>query len=456
MLRRAVAGLMAVSALSAVSGRPVAGQSLTDLVSELFVFGQCGVPLCLDSDFEETGNYRTEHGRHYLRELVPLNDAILLSFHEGIGGVVGSLPATAMTGGAIWSNDDRSASLGPIFAERAETLGMGRFFLGLDATALRVTNFSGVPADNLVLNFFHEDSHVALGPTPGLGLPRLRARRAAGEHESGPRLHRRQRGAERRPDVLSRRGVRRAGRARQPESDRGRPDPVARRFACPPLRRNGRLPGPPGEQHRARVRDGDRRRLRPREGQPHGRYDGGSGAAARRHGAAGGRHLPHGTGGGSSRAGRGPRPGAGHPLREPGKLSLLISMRGICCGRGNLRDRNFDRDAVLATVGFDARASAAGTVAVDLITRWELADSEFPMPGPVTFAGSPALTVEPSSIPDADRHFIDLAVGLKYMLGKDMILRHERPAPGPGRRFEARPAVDAGAAGHVQIAVASR
>jgi len=61
-------------------------------------------------------------------------------------------------------------------------------------------------------------------------------------------------------------------------------------------------------------------------------------------------------------------------------------------------------------------------VAADLITRWELADPEHPLPGPVTFVGNPALTVESSSLPDVGRHFIDLAVGLKYMLGRDMIL----------------------------------
>ena len=152
---RAVAGLMVMVALMTVTGRPAAAQSLTDLVSELFVFGHCGVPLCLDPDFEETGVFDTEHGRHYLRERVPRNDALILSFQEGIAGVVGSLPPTAMAGGRIWSDGDRSASFGPIFAERAETLGMGRFFLGLEATAFQVTNFSGVPTDNLVLNFFH-------------------------------------------------------------------------------------------------------------------------------------------------------------------------------------------------------------------------------------------------------------------------------------------------------------
>ena len=421
MLRRAVAGLMAISALSAVAGRPAAGQSLTDLVAELFVFGQCGVPLCLDPDFEETGNYPTEHGRHYLRELVPLNDAIILSFQEGIGGVVGSLPATAMAGGRIWSNGDRSASLGPIFAERAETLGMGRFFLGLDATSFQVTNFSGVPADNLVLNFFHENSDVALGPDPGIGLPHferdvlqvstnldlnltvatavlsagltsfldvgfavpvvrtsLRATADAQILSLGSSLAHRFDGTADSPVLHASNSVR--------GSATGIGDVSARvKVNLTGGTRVGQVPPSVGMALLADVTF------------PTGQAEDLLGLGEGRGRALAILSLHHGS--------FSPHLNAGYLLRE-----------------GNLRDSNFDRDAMLATVGFDARASDAVTVAADLITRWELAASEFPMPGPVTFAGTPALTVEPSSIPDAARHFIDLAVGLKYMLGKDMIL----------------------------------
>ena len=421
MHRRAVGGLMAILALMAVTGRPAAAQSLTDLVSELFVFGQCGVPLCFDPGFEETGDFRTEHGRHYLRDLVPRNDALILSFQEGIGSVVGSLPPTAMAGGRIWSNGERSASFGPVFAERAETLGMGRFFLGLEATAFQVTNFSGVPADNLVLNFFHEDSNVALGPDPGLGLPFFE--RDVLQVRTNLDL-----------DYTVATAVLSAGLTSF--LDVG--------FAVPVVRTS--------------LRGTANAQILPLGNALAHRFDGTAEApvlqasnsvsgSATGIGDVSARVKVNLTGG--TTVGRAPPPvgmalladvtfptgqeedllglgeGRGRALAilslDQGGFSPHLNA-GYLLREGNLRDSNFDRDAVLATVGFDAHASDAVTVGADLITRWELADAEHPMPGPVTFVGRPTLTVESSSIPDAARQFIDLAVGLKYMLGKDMIL----------------------------------
>ena len=421
MHRRAVTGLMATLALMAVNGRPAAAQSLTDLVSELFVFGQCGVPLCFDPDFEETGNFQTEHGRHYLRDLVPRNDALILSFQEGIGSVVGSLPPTAMAGGRIWSNGERSASFGPVFAERAETLGMGRFFLGLQATAFQVTNFSGVPADNLVLNFFHEDSDVALGPDPGLGLPFFE--RDVLQVRTNLDL-----------DYTVATAVLSAGLTSF--LDVG--------FAVPVVRTS--LRGTANAQILS-LGNALAHRFDGTAEAPVLQASNSVSGSATGIGDVSARMKINLTGG--TTVGRAPPPVGMALLADVtfptgqeedllglgegrGRALAILSLNqgwfsphlnaGYLLREGNLRDSNFDRDAVLGTVGFDAHASDAVTVGADLLTRWELADAEHPMPGPVTFVGRPALTVESSSIPDAARHFIDLAVGLKYMLGKDMIL----------------------------------
>ena len=418
---RAVAGLMVTVALTLVTGRPVAAQSLADLVLELFAFGQCGVPLCLDPDFEETGNFDTEHGRHYLRERVPRNDALILAFQGGIAGVVGSLPPTAMSGGRIWSDEDRSASFGPIFAERAETLGMGRFFLGLEATAFQVTNFSGVPADNLVLNFFHEDSNVALGPDPGLGLPLFE--RDVFRVRTNLDL-----------DYTVATAVLSAGLASF--LDVGFAVPVVRTnlrgtahaqilpFGNALAHRFGGTPTAPVLEASNSVRGsatgiGDvsaRVKINLTGGTTVGRAPPPLGMALLA-------DVTFPTGQEEDLLGLGEGRGRAMAILSlnRGRFSPHLNA-GYLLREGNLRDRNFDRDAWLATVGFDARASDVVTVAADLITRWELADPEHPLPGPVTFVGTPSLTVESSSLPDVDRRFIDLAVGLKYMLGRDMIL----------------------------------
>ena len=418
---RAVAGLMVMVVSMAVTGRPAAAQSLTDLVSELFVFGQCGVPLCLDPDFDETGIFSTEHGRHYLRERVPRNDALILSFREGVAGVVGSLPPAAMAGGRIWSDGGRSASFGPIFAERAETLGTGRFFLGLEATAFQVTNFSGVPTDNLVLNFFHEDSDVALGPDPGLGLPLFER------------------------DVLQvRTNLDLDYRVATAVLSAGLASFLDVGFAVPVVRASLR-----GTSHAQILSLGNSlaHRFGGTPATPVLQASNSVGGSATGIGDVSARVKVNLMGG--TAVGRAPPrvnmalladvtfpsgqeedllglgEGRGRALAilslNRGRFSPHLNA-GYLLREGRLRDSNFDRDAVLATVGFDAHASDAVTVAADLITRWELADPEHPMPGPVTFAGHPALTVESSSLPVVGHHFIDLAAGLKLMLGRNMIL----------------------------------
>ncbi|WP_419161433.1 hypothetical protein [Candidatus Palauibacter sp.] len=421
MHRRVVAGPMAMLALMFVTARPVAAQSLKDLVSELFVFGECGVPLCFDPGFEETEDPRTEHGRHYLRDLVPRNDALLLFFEDGIAGVAGTLPATAMAGGRIWSNGDRSASLGPVFAERAETLGVGRFFLGVEATGFQVTSFSGAPADALVLNFFHENSDVALGPDPGVGLPTFER------------------------DVL------------QVRTDLALDYTVATAvlsagltsfldigFAVPVVRT--RL-----------TATADAQILPFDSSYPH-RFDGTRRApilAARNSvtGSATGvgdisaRVKVNLTGG--TAVDRAPPPIGMALLADVtfptgqeedllglgegrGRALAILSVNGesfsphVNAGyllrEGNLRDRDFDGDAVLGTIGFDATPTDRVTMAADLITQWELADPENPLPNPVTFVGPGSFTVESSSIPDPGRYRIDFAMGFKFEIGRDMIL----------------------------------
>ena len=87
-----------------------------------------------------------------------------------------------------------------------------------------------------------------------------------------------------------------------------------------------------------------------------------------------------------------------------------------------LRQGDLSNDAVLGTIGFDAQVTNGITVAADFITQWELDDPADLFPGPVAFAGPGAFTVESSSIPNRDRYLMDLAVGLKFEVGSDMVL----------------------------------
>jgi hypothetical protein len=50
-----------------------------------------------------------------------------------------------------------SSSFGPVFAERAQTLGRGRFDAGFNYSMLSFNKLRGVPLDRLRLNFVHEN-----------------------------------------------------------------------------------------------------------------------------------------------------------------------------------------------------------------------------------------------------------------------------------------------------------
>ncbi len=140
---------------------PLAAQSSTKLrerVSDLFRFGNCDGLLCLDGSI----NAGTGHGDHYLPAFASGNAAIISFITGAIGKSVSNTPLGATSSGATFSFVGglpvrTSTSAGPIFAERAQTLGRGKFFVGANVSGAHFTTLNGVPADNLSLNFVHED-----------------------------------------------------------------------------------------------------------------------------------------------------------------------------------------------------------------------------------------------------------------------------------------------------------
>ncbi|WP_419949599.1 hypothetical protein [Candidatus Palauibacter sp.] len=421
MHSRAAARALAVLALTFITVRPVAAQTLTELLSDLFVFGECGVSLCMDPVAMSPGEPESTHAIHFRRDLVPQNDALLLFVEDGISGVVGSLPATAMAGGPIWSDGVRSASLGPVFAERAETLGMGRFFLGLEATGFRITNFGGTPTDDLLLNFFHHDTNPPLGPDPGLGVPAFE--RDVLQVRTNLAV-----------DYVVATGVVSAGLTSF--IDVGVLVPVVR------ARLEGTadaqiLPFDPASEHRfggsaAMPVLGARKSV---AGTSIGMGDvtarvkvnlsGGTevGVEPPEVGIALVADYTFPTGQEEDLLGTGE--GRGRALavlsRRWGDFASHVNA-GFLVREENARDGKFDRDALLGSVGFDVRVTDDVTVAAQMITHVEMADPDPPLPGPVSFAGAGTLTVESSSLSGPGRYLLDLATGLKYQVRNDMVL----------------------------------
>lgn len=157
--------LLMVSSLMLLASTPALGQApgLRDRLSALFTFGTCGQPLCLDLN--------NTHGAHFLPSATQGNATVLGFVTEAMAKSASNLPISATSSGATYSIVDglpvkTSTSSGPVFAERPQTLGKRRFFMGMNVSNMQFSTLNGVPLDNLQLNFAHQD----VG-TPGRGDP---------------------------------------------------------------------------------------------------------------------------------------------------------------------------------------------------------------------------------------------------------------------------------------------
>ena len=148
--------------------RPCGAQSLRSRFNELFVFGDCGVPLCLSGS-------DPIHALHF----IPSSDSnvitlgLLQGLRSSIVTSVSNIPASAGSGGAavVFVQGlpvTTPISSGPVLGERAPTLGRHRLLLGVNVTGGRFDRLNGIPLKVVRLNFVHQD----IG-NPGLGDPQF-------------------------------------------------------------------------------------------------------------------------------------------------------------------------------------------------------------------------------------------------------------------------------------------
>ena len=167
MIRR-LSPLAALALLVAIHPRVAEAQDASGLrgqiVQDLFTFGSCGQPLCLD--------LTNAHGNHFIPALAEGNDLVISFISDAIGNATLSVPLSATSSGATFSFEGglpvrTSTSAGPIFGERTQTLGRNQFFVGTSVTGIDFTSLNGVPLDGMQLTFQHEDGT----PSDTLGLP---------------------------------------------------------------------------------------------------------------------------------------------------------------------------------------------------------------------------------------------------------------------------------------------
>jgi hypothetical protein len=180
-----VRSILVFVTLTLLPAAPLHAQHLRDRLSQLFVFGEGDEPLFLGgSGAPNNPNAIRLHGSHFVPAAVASNATVISFLTNAIGSNVSNLPVSATSGGSTFSFQAgapvrTSTSAGPIFAERAQTLGRGRVLAGVTRTGVNFKTFRGVNLDNLKFTFTHANTNfpgcdsIAHGDCSLLGVPTL-------------------------------------------------------------------------------------------------------------------------------------------------------------------------------------------------------------------------------------------------------------------------------------------
>lgn len=138
-------------------------QGLRSKVSQLFIFGSGSDPLFLagSGDPNNAASLRA-HGGHFIPSANAQNGSLIGFLIDAIGGSIANVPIGATSGSETFQFVNgvpvrTSTSAGPIFAERAQTMGRGRSLVGVGRSSFNFRSLRGVPMDNIQLSFTHEN-----------------------------------------------------------------------------------------------------------------------------------------------------------------------------------------------------------------------------------------------------------------------------------------------------------
>jgi hypothetical protein len=102
------------------------------------------------------------HGFHFINATRTSTGTVVSFLSSAIGFSVSSTPISSSSSGTAFRfvggvPVQTATSAGPIFGERAQTLGRGRWFVGVGFTQVSYRRLRGVPLDGIVFNFTHEN-----------------------------------------------------------------------------------------------------------------------------------------------------------------------------------------------------------------------------------------------------------------------------------------------------------
>jgi hypothetical protein len=414
--------LVVTCALLLGAAAPLPAQSLRDQLSDLFIFGEGHDPLFLggtgDPNNPETIRI---HGSHFVPAAVASNGTIISFLTNSIGSNVANVPVGATSGGSTFSFEGgvpvrTSTSAGPIFGERAQTLGRGRVLAGLSRTGVNFKTIRGVDLARVRFTFTHANSDfpgcdsIAGGDCTLLGVPALENETIDLNLALSVRLtvtaFLLTYGLTDRIDVAVALPV-------VSTSLEGTTNAQINPFGPPPaVHFFGGTPDNPTLTASRFVRgsatglgDVDARvKVNLRRAEPL--------ALA----VLGDVRFP--TGSESDLLGSGAFAARG--------LAILSARFGAFSPHANVgylyRGGAFETDAVLGTLGFDHLLAPWATLAVDVISQLQVGDSPLQVPDPVVIQAPYARTIMPTTIPDRRDDLVDGSLGLKLTTAKGLTI----------------------------------
>ncbi len=156
--------LLAVVGLGSIAfSSRTSAQALRDRISELFIFGAGQAPLFLAGSGDPNNPASLQaHGLHFIPSSNAENASLIAFITDALGASVANVPIGSTSGGETFRFEGgvpvrTSTSAGPIFAERAQTLGRGRVLAGISRTGFRFATLRGVDMHNIGLTFTHQN-----------------------------------------------------------------------------------------------------------------------------------------------------------------------------------------------------------------------------------------------------------------------------------------------------------
>ena len=392
------------AALLLLAAPPLAAQTLREQIrTDLFTFGNCGQPLCLAGAL-------AGHGSHFIPATQSAAGDILDLLGNALAASVSNTPVGATSSGVTYQfvgglPVKTATSGGPIFGERSQTLGRGRFFIGANVSAMHFERLRGIRMDDIEFNFTHEDTP----PVDSLGAPFFEN------------------------DVIAVRVAMNVSLIVTTfVASYGLVDGVDFSVAVPIVHTSVQGTSvatiiPAGYPSPHRFGGTDSLPVMTAVAGMDGSASGIGDIAARlkvnvtqsnTFGAAFLLDGRFGTGDDQNLLGSGGFSGRG--------LGIVSARFGTLAPHLNLgyvfRDAKQATNSIVATLGFDNAVATWATMAFDLLSEWQLGDSKLPIPGPVSYQAPFPRTVRPTNIPDQRDDFLSASVGFKFQTPRGILI----------------------------------